>query len=107
MSRMKFKLKRIDPVKAGLVYGLLLALLGFVIVLISVLFSSAFGGATNAFGIGVLGLIFAPIIYGVIGFIFGLIGTALLNFVLSKTDGLEVEFDGDDSELSKIGKDSI
>jgi hypothetical protein len=111
MARIKLTLKRIDPVKAGVIYGALMALLSLIIVLPFMLIFSAAGladqpGMGAMFG-GGIAMLFIPIIYGIGGFIAGLIGTALLNFILSKTNGLDVEFDGKDMEISQIGEDKV
>ncbi len=107
MSRIKLKLKRIDPVKSGVIYGLLMALISLVVLIPMFMVMSAVGvGVGDNAGLGMFGgglamLIFAPIIYGIIGFVFGLIGTALMNFILGKTNGLDVEFDSDNLEVTK------
>ncbi|HFS68162.1 MAG TPA: hypothetical protein ENK67_08120 [Flavobacteriia bacterium] len=111
MARIKLKLKRIDPVKAGIVYGALTALLSLIFILPFMLLFSAAGfanqpGMGSMFG-GGLTMLFLPIVYGIIGFIGGLIGTALLNFILSKTNGLDIEFDGKDMEISHIGEENL
>lgn len=59
----------------------------------------------SMFGGGIMMLIFIPILYGIFGFIAGLIGTALLNFILSKTNGLDIEFDNNNVEVSQIEKE--
>jgi hypothetical protein len=107
MARIKLSLKRIDPVKAGIIYGALMALISLIVVIPVMLFVSAAGVAGGEMGPifgGGIAILFVPILYGVFGFIFGLIGTALLNFILSKTNGLDVEFDGKDVEISQIGE---
>ena len=109
MSRIKLKLKRIDPVKSGIIYGLLMVLISLVILIPMAIVISITGvGANNPslaiFGGSLAMLIFVPIIYGIIGFVFGLIGTALMNFILGKTNGLDVEFDSDNLEIAQIGK---
>ncbi len=112
MARIKLTLKRIDPVKAGIIYGILMALLSLIIILPLMLVYSATGLAANQPGMGAMfgggiAMLFIPILYGIIGFIGGLIGTALLNFVLSKTKGLDIEFDGKDMEIAQIGEDNV
>ena len=111
MARIKLTLKRIDPVKAGIIYGALTALLSLIVVLPLMLVFSAAGlsgepGMGAMFGGGIM-MLFIPVIYGIVGFVAGLIGTALLNFILSKTKGLDVEFDGADMEISQIGEDNV
>lgn len=112
MSSLKLKLKKIDPVKAGIIYGSSLALLGLVIAGFALLFGSLIGAASGELGVfgaiaggGIFAVILIPIMYFIIGFIGGIIGTMLLNFVLTKTDGLIIDFDkiGETEDLTKIG----
>ena len=113
MTNLKLKLKKIDPVKAGVIYGALLALGGLFIAFFFFIFGGIFGAASGelgAFGMfaggGILMLIFLPIFYFVIGFIAGILGTFLLNFILAKTDGLIIDFDkvSESEDLSMIGR---
>ncbi|MCF6350107.1 MAG: hypothetical protein L3J23_03630 [Flavobacteriaceae bacterium] len=103
MSRIKLNLKRINPVKAGVINGLLMAVIALVALIPMFMFMSALGATDNGlmFGGGITMLIFGPIIYGIIGFIFGLIGTVLLNFILDKTKGLDIEFESNNIEISQ------
>lgn len=109
---MKLKLKRIDPVKYGLLMGIIMALMTFIMFGIFMLFGGLFSAVAGEMGPmgAVLGgglamLIFGPIMYFVLGFIFGWIGTMIMNFVLKKIGGLEMDFDGEVvSEISKIGE---
>ena len=112
MSNLKLKLKRIDPVKAGLIYGITLACVGFIVIGIAMLFGGLLGGASGDLGVlggllggGIIGLIIVPVFYFAIGFIIGWIGTSVLNFVLKKTNGLDVDFEGNGTDISMIGKE--
>ncbi|CAM1343549.1 hypothetical protein [Tenacibaculum amylolyticum] len=114
MSNLKLKLRKIDPVKAGIVYGSLLALLGLVVAGFAFLFGSLIGAASGELGIfgaiaggGIFAIILIPVMYFIIGFIAGIIGTMLLNFILKKTDGLIIDFDkiGETEDLTRIGSD--
>ena len=105
MSTLKLRLKRIDPVKYAIITAVLTALLSLIILVPFTLFFSAIGAAASdlgggaaIFGGGIFMVIFVPIVYGVIGFIVGLISTMLLNFVLRKTGGLDIDFE-------KVGMD--
>lgn len=107
MARIKLNLKRIDPVKAGVIYGAINLLITLIVFLPIILLSSIAGisnGIAPLFGSTVF-LFLLPVISGIGGFIIGLIATALLNFILSKTNGLDVEFDGADVEVAQIGED--
>ena len=94
---MKKRLTRIAVVKAGLVIGVLYGLLGCVAVPIFMLAGAAASAAARSngasfpfgfiFGIGAL---FIPVLYGVIGFIFGLIAAAVYNLVAKWTGGVEI-----------------
>ncbi|MDG5490941.1 hypothetical protein [Psychroserpens sp. SPM9] len=110
---LKLKLKRIDPVKYATISALLTALIVLILfVPFFLLFSlvgagsaSGFGEGAAIFGGGVFIIILAPIIYGVVAFIVTLISTALLNFILKKTGGLDIDFEKTGLEISEIGKD--
>ncbi|CAL2078565.1 hypothetical protein [Tenacibaculum sp. 190524A05c] len=113
MSNLKLKLKKIDPVKYALITGTALAGVTFVIFAFFTLIGSLFGAAMGEFGpfaaiagSGIVMLIVGPILYFIFGFIFGLIGAFLLNFILSKTDGLIIDFEkiGESDDLSMIGR---
>ncbi|WP_157811769.1 hypothetical protein [Tenacibaculum sp. SZ-18] len=113
MTNLKLKLKKIDPVKSGVIYGALMGLGGLFVAFFFMLFGSVFGAATGemgAFGAmagsGILMMIFLPIFYFVIGFVIGILGTLLLNFILKKTDGLIIDFDkvSESEDISMIGR---
>ncbi len=116
MSILKLKLKRIDPVKWGVIVGALYALLSLIIV-VPMFFIFSIAGAANGFGdsgadsIGLFGggiaMLFMPILYGILGFIFGLIGALLLNFILKKTKGLEMDFEKAGLEIDEMGQRSF
>ena len=92
----KKRLKSVNPVRAGLVLGVLYSVLIFIAMLIIIpfgltgLFSgrSSIGGAEAA-GMGIGMLILGPIIYGVVGFIGGVISAWVYNLVAKLTGGLE------------------
>jgi hypothetical protein len=97
---MKKRLSRIAPLKTGVVLGVLYALLSLLMVPV---FMLAGAGAMKAaqqngaqvpfgfiFGIGAL---FLPVLYGVAGFIFGVIAAAVYNLVAKWTGGLEIVLD--------------
>ncbi len=113
MTNLKLKLKKIDPVKAGIVYGALLGLFGLIVALFFLLFGSIFSAASGDIGVfgamaggGIFAVIFIPIMYFIIGFIAGILGTMLLNFILKKTDGLIIDFDkvAESEDITMIGR---
>ena len=85
----------------GILYAVLGLLMGFIIsavALFGALLGSAFSNSTEPF----MGLIFGagaiivmPILYGVMGFISGIITAGIYNFVVRFTGGLELEFEGE------------
>lgn len=111
MSNLKLKLKKVDPVKYGLIMGITMALLTFVMLLVAFLFTSLIGiglggasyGALGLLGGGIASVIIAPIIYFIVGFIFGWLGTIILNLILNKTDGLDIEFEKVGLDIDRIG----
>lgn len=117
MSNLKLKLKKVDPVKYGVIIGATMALLTFVMLLLVFLFTSLLGlglaglgggssyGMLGALGGGFVGVIIGPILYFIFGFIFGWIGTVLLNFILSKTGGLDIEFENTGLDIQRIGEE--
>jgi hypothetical protein len=96
-------LKRIDPFSvakvAGIMYGLLGLLIGAIFALVS-LFGAALGSAFDESGqawigglFGVGAVIFLPILYGIFGFIGGLIISALYNVAAGMAGGVQVELE--------------
>ncbi len=110
---LKLRLKRVDPVKYATVAAFLTALVMLIIfVPFMLLFSlvgagaaGGFGEGAAIFGGGIFAIIFVPIIYGVLVFIVTLISTALLNFILKKTGGIDIDFEKAGLDISQIGQD--
>lgn len=77
--------------RAGIIIGALYAVMTSIFVPIGLLAFAFRGqsGAVNAFG-GIF-FIFAPVIYGILGFIAGIIAAAVYNLVVKFTGGLEFE----------------
>ena len=102
---LKLKLKRIDPVKYALIASILTVLIMLIVFVPMMLLFSAIGlGAASSeygSGAGVFGallgggvfIILVPIFYGVLVFIITLISSSLLNFILKKTGGLDIDFE--------------
>ena len=96
-------IKRIGVVKAGVIQACVMALFGLIAGLFVLVFGSlagsmmgAMGGdTTSGTGLGMLGgigaVIFMPIMYGVMGFLAGVIGAAIYNLVARYVGGLELE----------------
>ena len=83
----KKRLTRIAPLQAGIVSGVLYALISLIAVPILLFFplAAGVGGAELGF------VIMIPIIYGILGFIGGVIGAAVYNLVAGWTGGLAFE----------------
>ena len=94
---MNKRIKRIAPLKTGIVLGVLYALMSLIMVPFMMIAGVGIAAASKQagtplpfaflFGIGAL---FLPILYGVIGFIFGVIAAAIYNLVAKWTGGIEV-----------------
>jgi len=85
----------VAPLRAGLVLAVLYAFFGLIFapffILIALIGKQSGGGFPAALG-GVIGAIFFPVVYGIAGFLGGLIGAAVYNLVARWTGGLEFEF---------------
>lgn len=106
---LKVKLKRVDPVKYALISAILTVVIMLIVFVPFMLLFSAIGagaasesmGAAGAvFGGGIAMVIFVPLIYGVLVFILTLIMTALLNYILKRTGGLDIDFEKVGLDLS-------
>jgi hypothetical protein len=98
---MKRRIKRIAPLQAGKMMGVLYACMGLIFLPFFMLAGLAGAFAQHAqqgqaaaaaitgvmFGMGLL----MPVIYGVMGFIFGVISAALYNLIARWIGGIEVD----------------
>ena len=89
---MVHRLHRLDPLQTGKVLGALYALMGLIFLPIFWLVSKVMpagsgGGMMMGFGI------MMPIVYGLVGLIFGAIGAAVYNLIAGWTGGLELELE--------------
>lgn len=95
-------IKRVNPISAakigGVLYGLLGLVIGACISVVALLFSGALAAASDQPGGSMFGMFFGvgaiiimPIFYGVIGFIATLISAALYNVASKITGGVEIE----------------
>ena len=91
------RLKRVGVLSVGLVLGAFYALFGIIAGFIITVISTAAGDAFDAGGLGFLfgvgSIIVLPIVYGIIGFIGGLISALIYNLVAMMTGGIEMEFE--------------
>jgi hypothetical protein len=85
-------IKRIDPKSVARVLGALYALVGLIgglIVSVSALVAAASGTKAGIFGLAAI--IVLPIIYGVVGLVFGYLLAYLYNLIAKKVGGVEFE----------------
>ena len=100
------KLKRIGILSFALFETVLMAIIGLIIGLFIAIISSIMGSTLRAsgvnsgvagggwlMGLGFLAIIIAPIMYAIIGFIFGIILAFLTNVALKMIGGIEFEFE--------------
>lgn len=97
------RLKHVDVVSCGAIFGILDAGLGFIFgAIISLI---AFLGLASGMDSGFIGsimgvgaIIFIPLFYGLAGFIVGCIMAWLYNIAAGWTGGIELEFEDSDSK---------
>ncbi len=88
------EIKRVDIMSYAKIYGVIFAIFG----LIAGLFIGALGsmfssisGSSGFGGFGFLSIIIFPILYGGLGFVFGLIGGAIYNLIAGWVGGIKIE----------------
>ena len=93
-------IKRIDVLSAAKITGIIAAAFGLLAGVIFFLFGSMFGALLGASGShgggaamfgGVMGIVLLPILYGVFGFIGGLIQAFVYNLAAGFVGGIRVE----------------
>ena len=100
------RIRNINPVQLGIVYAVLYAILGLILGVIFGIAQQRWGQYDGGVGDGRLGwlsIIIFPIVYGVIGFIGGMILAALYNLVASWTGGVEMTFSTPVSAAAVVG----
>jgi hypothetical protein len=108
---LRLKLKRIDPVKYALVATLVYLLILLIVYVPLILIASLAGGLSDlgagfaVLGGGLIGIIFFVILAGIFVFIITLIACSILNFILRKTGGIDIDFEKTGLEISQIGQD--
>jgi hypothetical protein len=92
------RIKRFGVLSVGKILGVLYAILGLIvgamfsaIGLLAVVSSSSQGAGIVGLLFGVGAIIFFPILYGIMGFIFGLVMAFFYNLIASRIGGIEVE----------------
>ncbi len=96
------EIKYIEPTSWAKVYGFILACFGLVFAALMALVgmgsSLAGGGIFMGGGFGIAYLVIAPIIYGLIGFVLGLISAMIYNFAAGRIGGVRIQLDEDHSD---------
>ena len=81
----------------GLVFGVIFALISLLGIAITSLAPNSSGSSTAALlsggGVAIASIIFLPVLYGVLGFITGLISAFLYNLVAGFIGGIEVDIE--------------
>jgi hypothetical protein len=90
------RIKRIAPLQLGKMLALLYGIMGLIFIPIFLLMSVVSSqmpseAQTGMMAMGIGFAIFAPILYAIMGFIFGIIGAFIYNFVAKFVGGIEVE----------------
>lgn len=105
------ELKRVDPLSLAKITAVVMAIFGFIFGLVVTLFTAALGSfflssATPVmfpfFGvIGIVAIIAFPILYGIMGFVFGAIWALIYNAVAAKVGGIMIDLKGPRISQSK------
>lgn len=94
------KIKRLGVIKTASFMGLYMFAFGIIFILLWGIILSTLLGPLSGFvstGASLSSLILVPIIYGVIGFIGGLILTPIMNLALRIIKGVDLDIEFDDS----------
>ncbi|MGI9471687.1 MAG: hypothetical protein ACR2NZ_09165 [Rubripirellula sp.] len=96
-----YAVKRIEPISLGMTLGAIYALMGllfgglFLFITLLGATVSMEGEAPSAIGVvtGLGGLLLIPIFYGVLGFLFGLIGAVVYNLIARWLGGIRLDLE--------------
>lgn len=104
------EVKRVDVISLAKIYGLVMAVGGLVLGILVTVFSALLGGLAAGinrpgpagfgsmlgFGsMGIFGIVFIPIMLGVLGFISGAVGAIIYNNVADFIGGVKLELEDD------------
>ena len=105
----KKRIKKIDPIQAGKVLGVMYFFL-MLIFIVPIFFIFSVAGVSNNSNMGVfqglgIGFVFIlPFIYALIAFILGIVTAYLYNFTYRFHGGHVIEFENDGEIVDEIGK---
>ena len=89
------EVRRVGFISVANLYGLISAIIGLIMGLITAGMSCGIG-ATSGIpfgGFGFIGVILLPIIYGAIGWVSGIIGAALYNLLAGLVGGIKIDLE--------------
>ncbi len=92
-AKMKM-LKKIDPLSTAKIMGITYAILGLILgILFNLLVLAGFGsyGYTPSLFFGPAALLFLPVFYGALGFLFGLVSALSYNLIAKRFGGVKLE----------------
>ena len=92
-------IRRFDVISVGKISGIIAAALGLIFALLFLLFGGVFGAVAQAqggsglpfAGMGLLAIVVMPVMYGIFGFIGGVIQAAIYNFAAGFVGGIRIE----------------
>lgn len=92
-------IKRVGPVSVAKIMGSLYACIGLcigIVVSLMAMAGAAFGSDSSSMGafgavMGVGAIVVMPLLYGIFGFIFTLIGAVIYNLIAGVVGGIELE----------------
>jgi hypothetical protein len=96
----KVEIKKLDVLSVAKIYAVIGVIVGFIMGLFIAIFAGFAGavggmagmpGAGFAAGMGILAIIVAPIMYGIICFVVGAIGAFIYNIIADKIGGIVFE----------------
>jgi hypothetical protein len=96
LQRVTRTLKRIAPLKAGIMYGVTLAILSLIAVPFFLLFAAFAPQLPSGQRVGIMAFgagfaIMLPIIYGAVGFLIGVLSAFVYNVVAKFVGGIEFD----------------
>ncbi len=106
MSRKR--IRRIDPLQAGKVAGILAAAL-LLLIFVPFALLLSLSGIRSSIGAGLAGMsllvaLFMPLLYGLLAFLIGMLCAALYNLTYRYHGGLEMEYDELEDDIDRIGR---
>ncbi|WP_008307813.1 hypothetical protein [Leptolyngbya sp. PCC 6406] len=103
MSTRKVTIKSLDLLSTGKIQAIILAVFALIFAVLFAVFMLLLGSAANemVMGIGsaIAFVIFVPILYGIVGFVAGVVGALIYNLAAGAVGGIQFEFKYDEGQL--------